>query len=271
MKNNDITVIIPVHNSEKETSELLKRSIESVKKNAKNYKNGTLKTIVVAPFDYGVDENFSKKSCGWNSWIVNESGDTTYCGQVNYAVQRTETDYFSILEVDDEYTEKWFKFFGQYLYGNEDVSMFLPINIVTDESGEHWQYGNEAPLAEFFSSEPGIVDFDCLQDWNGFTVAGAVVNKEDFIKVGMYKPSIKVANDYELLLRMTNKKLRVMVIPKEGYKHYVGRKGSLTDIYRQEMDGTDSVKKWFELAKREYQYTEDRKKGIASKKEKELK
>ncbi|MBP5723705.1 MAG: hypothetical protein J6X18_09065 [Bacteroidales bacterium] len=270
--NNDITIIIPVHEVNDENTRLFKRAVESVKECQKHYKAGKLVTTVVSPLSStsclisGVSTE-STMSC--DKWITNDSGDTSYCGQVNYAVQHIDTKYFSILEFDDEYLEKWFKFFEQYLYGNEDISVFLPLNIVTDESGEHWQYGNEAPLAEFFSSEPGIVDFDCLQDWSGFTLPGAIVNREDFINVGMYKPSIKLAHDYELLMRMTNRKLRVMVVPKEGYKHIVGRNGSLTDIYRKEMEGTDDVQKWFDLAKREYQYTEDRKKGILGKKNKE--
>lgn len=262
--NNDISIIIPVHEMNNNTGKLFERAVKSARECQKHYTNGKLVVTVVAPFEINI--NNEKETNLFDKWILNDSGDTSYCGQVNYAVQHIDTKYFSVLEFDDVYLEKWFKFFSQYLYGNESVSVFLPINIVTDENGEHWQYGNEAPLAEFFSSEIGIVDFDSLQDWSAFTIAGAVINREDFIAVGMYKPSIKLAYDYELLLRMTNKKLRVMVIPKEGYKHFVGRKGSLTDIYRVEMDGTDSAQKWFDLAKREYQYTEDRKKGISTKK-----
>lgn len=258
--NNDITIIIPVHELNDETTELLKKAIDSVNDCKKHYTEGKLITTVVSPLLNG------SNSFNVDDWILNLSEDTSYCGQINYAVQNISTKYFSILEFDDVYFEKWFKFFGQYLYGNEDVSVFLPINVITDKNETHWQYGNEAPLAEWFSSEIGIVDYDCLQDWPNFTLAGAVINREDFVKVGMYKPSIKLAFDYEFLMRMTNKKLRVMVVPKEGYKHIVGRKDSLTEIYRNEMDGTDLAQKWYDLAKREYQYDEDRKKGISLKK-----
>lgn len=261
--NNDITVIIPLHKLEEYDSEFLKKAIDSVMDCQKHYNYGKLIVAVVAPFENRANIKSVDK------WILNDSGDTTYCGQVNYAVQRIDTKYFSILEYDDTYTEKWFKFFNDYFFGNEDVSAFLPLTIVTDASGEHWQYGNEAALAEFFSSELGFLDFDCLQDWSAFALMGSVINREDFVSVGMYKPSIKLAFDYELLLRMTNKKLRVMVVPKEGYKHVVGRENSMMDVYRKEMEGTDDVQKWFELAKREYQYTEDRKKGISRKRKTE--
>ena len=252
----DITVIIPVHEL---NHELLDKAVNSVRECQKHYKDGNLIVTVVAPF------KDSENSKNVDNWFLNDSGDETYCGQVNYAVQHIDTKYFSVLAFDDTYTEKWFKFFSDYLYGNEGVSAFLPLNIVTDVNEEHWQYGNEAALAEFFSSELGFLDFDSLQDWSGFSLMGAVINREDFIGVVMYKPSIKLAFDYELLLRMTNKKLRVMVVPKEGYKRIIGREGSMTDLYRKEMEGTDDIQKWFELAKREYTYTEDRKKGISKK------
>ena len=255
--NNDITIIIPLHETNDTVCSFLDKAIESVRNCQQYYKDGKPIVTVVAPFEQckpSVDE-----------WIVNNSGNTTYCGQINYAVEHIDTKYFSILEYDDTYFEKWFKFFSQYLYGNEDVSVFLPLNVISDINGEHWQYGNEMPLASYFSANLGFVDFDCLQDWSNFTLAGAVINRDDFINVGKYKPSIKLVFDYELLLRLTNRQLKVMVVPKEGYKHIVGREGSLTDIYRKEMEGTNAMQKWFDLAKREYQYTEDRKKGISSK------
>ena len=254
--NNDITIIIPVHVL---NHGLIEKAVHSARDCQKYYKNGNLNVVVVAPFEDSETVKIVDK------WLLNDSGDTTYCGQVNYAVQHIDTKYFSVLAFDDVYMEKWFKFFNDYLFGNEDVSVFIPLNIVTDINGEHWQYGNEAALAEFFSSELGFLDFDSLQDWSGFSLMGAVINRDDFINVGMYKPSIKLAFDYELLLRMTNKKLRIMVVPKEGYKRIVGRENSMTDLYRKEMEGTDDMQKWFELAKREYQYTEDRKKGISKK------
>lgn len=258
---NDISIIIPVHVLENGTEDLLKKAIGSVRDCQKHYKDGKLLVNVVAPFEaseFDVD-----------NWILNDSGDTSYCGQVNFGVQNINTKYFSVLEFDDFYYEKWFKFFSQYLYGNEDVTAFLPLNVVTDINGENWQYGNEMPLRMHVSKELGFIDYDCLQDWNMFTLAGSVINRDDFIKVGMYKPSIKLSYDYEFLLRATNRKLKIMVVPKEGYKHMVGRTDSQMDIYRKEMVGTDDVQKWFDLAKREYQYTDDRKKGISNKKKTE--
>jgi hypothetical protein len=101
-------------------------------------------------------------------------------------------------------------------------------------------------------------------------LTGAIFNKSDFIKVGKYKPSIKVAFNYELLLRLTNKGLKCMVVPKEGYVHNVGREDSLTDYYNKNLT-PDEVTKWFELAFREYIFDNDRNKDIINVTEEELK
>ena len=76
-----------------------------------------------------------------------------------------------------------------------------------------------------------------------------------------FKPSIKVAFNYEFLLRLTKKELKVYVVPKEGYIHVIGRKDSLTDEYNKTLS-REEIKKWFDLAKTEYAFTEDRKTNI---------
>ena len=50
-----------------------------------------------------------------------------------------------------------------------------------------------------------------------------------------------------------------MVIPKLGYKHYVNRPNSIYDIYSKTMSEKESAW-WFEMAKQESLYKEDRNK-----------
>ena len=192
--------------------------------------------------------------------LINE-GKTDFCSQVNFAVNNIDTDLFSILEYDDEYTDTWFKSFDTYYRTNEDVSVFLPINVQHSPDKTKWQFGNEIVWASSFSNEIGYIDFDCLQNCSTFNLTGGVFNTEDFKKIGMLKPSIKVSFNYEFLLRLTNNKLKAFVIPKEGYIHVIGREESLTDIYENTITD-DEIQKWFELAVREYVYIEDREKDI---------
>jgi hypothetical protein len=62
-------------------------------------------------------------------------------------------------------------------------------------------------------------------------------------------------------LRLTKKELKVYVVPKEGYIHVIGRKDSLTDEYNQTLT-REEIKRWFDLAKTEYAFNEDRKTNI---------
>lgn len=256
---NDITIIIPILSKDLNSSEL-ENAVNSVKACQEHYTKGKLKVLIVTNPDengpdYTVFEGIEHK------YILNESGNYDFCSQINYAVDKVDTEYFSILEFDDEYRPKWFKFADQYHYGNEDVSIFLPINIVTDVKSQHWQYGNEMPLATSNTDEFGFIDMEMLEVWTGFNLTGAIFNTEDFIKVGKYKPSIKIAFNYELMLRMADRKLKMFVVPKEGYTHIIGRSGSLTESYNKEIPAED-VKLWFELAKREHTYDHDRNKGV---------
>ena len=262
----DITIIIPVHQIDDTFDEYMDKAIESVVNNAETYSNGKLITMVVCP--PAIKSELADKvedlalKYSYDSFIltVNE-GQTDFCSQVNCGVENCSTDYFSILEYDDEYAKNWFSMAHEYYFSNEDVSVFLPINAQHSEDRTKWQFGNEIVWASSFSNDIGFIDFDCLQNCSTFNLTGGIFNKKDFISVGMLKPSIKVSFNYEFLLRATHNGLKVYVVPKEGYTHVVGRKNSLTDEYNNTLSDTE-IQKWFELAVREYPYKEDRNKDI---------
>lgn len=258
----DITIIIPVHIYNNEVFNLLTTAINSVRTCRKEYTFGKLPLLIVAP--QNVNDELEKNNISSiidNVTTIVNDGDTDFCSQVNKAASCVNTDYFSILEFDDLYNEKWFNMVNDYFFSNESVSLFLPINILTDTEHKHFQFANEIAWTSSFSNEIGYLDFDCLQDYSSFNLTGGVFNTNDFKKIGGFKSSIKAAFNYEFLLRMTKKELKVFVVPKEGYIHMIGRKGSLTDEYNQTLTVND-VKKWFDLAKSEYLYTEDRKINI---------
>lgn len=262
---NNITIIIPIHKIDQVSDKnLLIASINSVVNNTKNYQ-GTLTTLIVSSDNIYEDvkdviDKFNINN-DYHVDVICNKGESDFCSQINYAVDFVKDDYFSILEYDDTYTEKWFTMANSYFYGNEDVSVFLPINIQHNDEKTKWQFGNELVWASSFSNEIGYIDFDCLQNCSVFNLTGGIFNKKDFIRIGKLKPSIKVSFNYEFLLRATNLKLKVFVVPKEGYIHTIGRTNSLTDIYDNTLSDSE-ISKWFELAMRECYYTEDRKKGI---------
>ena len=267
----DITIIIPLHKFDDKIKDLLDGALESIKKNQETYTFGKLKPLIVAP--PAVDKLITESDILVNfpeTMISSNNGDTDFCSQVNYGADCVNTDYFSILEFDDIYTDKWFKMAHDYYYSNESVSLFLPFNILTDVNHQQYQYVNEIAWTSSFSNEIGYLDYDCLQDYSSFNLTGGIFNTEDFKKIGGFKPSIKIAFNYELLLRLTKKELKVFVVPKEGYIHLIGREDSLTDEYNKNIPRED-IRKWFDLAKIECAFTEDRKTSISKIKDEELK
>lgn len=246
----DIAVIIPVHELKDNTEKkLLINAINNVKECQKNY-NHKLTTYIVTPLDLGTDV------CGDCKVLIND-GATDFCSQINFAAKSVTEDYFSILEFDDEYNEKWFSMVNNYFYTNEDVSVFLPINVQIISKEGYRQFANETPWAMEFSQELGYIDFNCLANYYGFNLTGGVFNRNDFIRIGGLKPSIQVAFNYEFLMRVTNNKLKVFVVPKEGYKHIIDRNNSLTDICGRKF-AQEEIDKWYALAQQEYLYEKDR-------------
>ncbi len=269
----DISIIIPLHVFNDNVKQYLTEALKSVDKNKTTYSYGQLKIVIVAT--KGIS-NSVKNFVNSDVIILVNDGNTDFCSQINFAVEHIDTDYFSILEYDDQYKENWFKNAHKYHYGNESISVFLPLN-VQHTNHTDWRFGNEFGLSNAFITDDmddtddiGIINFKRVEKCSVFNLTGAVFNRNDFIKVGKYKPSIKVAFNYEFLLRLTNKGLKCMVVPKEGYIHEVGRDGSLTDTYNKSLTN-DEINKWFELAFREYVYDVDRKKDIITVEDEELK
>ena len=67
---------------------------------------------------------------------------------VNAGVEAVKTDWFSILEFDDTYTDIWFDNVRKEIEYKPDVTMFMPLEDITDfNNGKYIGFGNEAPWA----------------------------------------------------------------------------------------------------------------------------
>ena len=263
----DITVIIPLLENQLGSDEL-KNAVNSVDQ-CQEYYEGKLNILYVVPKQKETKyyTMFPTSRPISQQYIENDTGCYDYCSQINFGVKHVETEYFSILEYDDYYTKKWFKMFDDYYVTNEDVSVFLPITIVHNANTDEREFVNDIIWSNGFANEIGYIDFDCLQASGSFNLTGGIFKTSDWLG---YKPSISVAFNYEYLLRATNKKQKVFVVPKEGYHHEIFKVGSLTDHYINTISDDDNMK-WFELAKREYAFDEDRNKGIININDDELK
>ena len=255
----DITVIIPIlieHITDSENLKNLKRAVDSVDKAARLYKEGKVSIMVVRPEDKSVDD--PSFGTDLETTFVTNHGATDFCSQVNCGAKAVGSEYFSILEFDDYYMDKWFKMFDDYYVTNEDVSVFLPINVVHNiDTGDH-EFVNDIVWASSFSDQIGYIDFGCLENCSMFNLTGGIFKTSDWLG---FKPSLKVSFNYEYLLRATNKKQKVFVVPKEGYHHCIFRQGSLSQEYVDGITEEETVE-WFKLAKRECLFDNDRNKTV---------
>jgi hypothetical protein len=87
-----------------------------------------------------------------------------------------------------------------------------------------------------------------------------VVKKEIIEDFGGFKTNFKLTFVYEFLLRLTFNSLKIMTIPKIGYKHTNLRDGSIFWNYKygDETMTENEVKFWIESAKKEYFFIDER-------------
>lgn len=247
----DLVVIIPLHEYNNEVDVKLKEAIKSVP--------SEIEIIISCPKTL---ENDIKNACKKikNVKVLGGYPDapTDFGSLVEAGVINSDSKWFSILEYDDEYTPIWFDNFKKYVDFYSDISVFMPLEDLIDATDDKFMgIGNEAPWASSFSNEIGYIDNDCLQNFFDFYMTGAIFNTADWKEVGGLKSPIKLTFWYEWLLRATYKGKKIFVIPKIGYVHLLGRKGSIIDSYKNTIDEKES-NFWVNVARKDYFYKEIR-------------
>jgi hypothetical protein len=251
-----ITVIIPLHEVTETTSNLFQNSIKSVE----DQMSKPTSVLIVTPkdseattfakdFDYMTIKDIVK--------VVENDGKTDFASQINFGVSQCETEWFSILEYDDEYSKIWFKNVEKYINAYSDVDIFMPIVVDVDSNGQFIGFTNEAVWANSFSDELGFLDKEALLSYQNFNIDGIVMKKETYQSYGGFKSNIKLTFIYEFLLRMSYKSCKIMTIPKFGYKHVNQREGSLFYNYRQSINPVEA-NWWLNKAKSEFYHENDR-------------
>tara|TARA_R110002167_G_scaffold47282_2_gene140116 strand:+ start:1226 stop:2017 length:792 start_codon:yes stop_codon:yes gene_type:complete len=256
---NDISVIIPIHKMDESIEQYLVKCLQSVV----NQTVKPEKVFIIQADTKELNEFFSSwvKPSELNVEILVNKNKTDFCSQINCAVDKLETEWFSVLEVDDEYSKKWFKNVHTYIESYDDVDVFLPLVVDVDETQNFLGFTNESIWAMKFSEKMGELDNNTLLNYQNYQTSGAVIKTESFENIGMFKPSIKLTFIYEFLLRATYNDFRVMTIPKIGYKHMNMREKSLFWDYKnnkEDMIVPEEAAFWVEQAKKEYFFTYDR-------------
>jgi len=106
----------------------------------------------------------------------------------------------------------------------------------------------------------GFLTNETLHDFQNFQTSGMVIKKSTITEFGGLKSNFKLTFVYEFLLRLTFNSVRIMTIPKIGYKHVNLREGSIFWNYKYGSDilSENEVKFWIESAKKEYFFKDER-------------
>ena len=259
MENNlSVSIILPIKSSKtKDFADFFKKAIDSINNQVRQINELVIvHTAEESLITFLNDFDFGQLNVSKLLW----DKTANYCDQVNFGITNAKSEWVSLFEFDDEYSPIWFKNVEKYIKAYPNTQMFLPVVVETDDKGAFAGFTNEATFAANFTQEIGYLNNDTLLDYQNFQTAGMVVKKSVLESFGLFKPSIKLTFVYELLLRLTYNSVRIMTIPKLGYKHVSMREGSIFWNYKNgnEVMSEDEVKFWISTAKKEYFFNDDR-------------
>jgi hypothetical protein len=245
-----ITVILPIHKFDEDYKLMIENAVSSIQ----DFHND-VKLSIVCPSD--VKKNLDKIDFGQKLEIeinVNK-GDTNFCSQVNLGIENCTTEWFTILEVDDEFKPVWLKSMNEYVKIYPDVSVFLPVVKDINSQNEFLSFTNESVWAYGFTERQGFLDNEVLLEFQNYQTSGGLYKTEVIKENGNFKDNIKLTFSYELLLRLTHNGVKIMTVPKVGYQHVTLREDSLFWNYKNNEGQTLSEKEakfWLDTAKKEF-------------------
>ena len=248
MKDKLITIILPVHRIDGVYRDMLKNALLSME----NFYND-VKVMIVCPQDVSSDLQNLSQTLEIN--IVTNNDKTDFCSQVNLGITKCDTEWFSILEMDDEYKKSWLSSMHEYIKTYEDVDVFLPIVKDVNVDGKFTSFTNESVWAYGFAEKQGFLDNEILLDFQNYQTSGGLYKTQVIKENGMFKENMKLTFSYEFLLRLTHNGVKIMVIPKIGYQHVNFREDSLFWKYKNNEEtklSENEVKFWLDSAKKEF-------------------
>lgn len=259
MENNfNVSVILPIKTATaKEFDDFFNKAITSLKEQIVQvnelvivHTDEELLTKKISEYDFG---DLNVKKIVWPN-------SPNFCAQVNEGINNSTSKWISIFEFDDEYSKIWFKNVKKYSEIYKETQAFLPIVVDVDSKGIFAGFTNEATFAASMSQELGYLSNDTLMQYQNFQTSGMVFLKELYHDFGGLKSNVKLTFVYEFLLRLTYNSVRIMTIPKIGYKHINLREGSIFWNYKEGSDilSEDEVRFWIDSAKKEYYFKEER-------------
>jgi len=229
MYKKDITILIPVHKIDGDYKEMLINALSSVE----DFHNDVVVSIICP------------------TSIKNEIGKLSD----KLGLEKCDTTWFTILEMDDEFKPSWLKSVNEYTKEYTDVDVFLPIVKDVNVEGKFLSFTNESTWAYGFVEKQGFLDNETLLEFQNYQTSGGLFKTQVIKDNGGLKENIKLTFSYELLLRLTHNGVKIMSIPRIGYQHVNFREDSLFWSYKN--DDTlkleePEVKFWLDTAKKEF-------------------
>jgi hypothetical protein len=180
---------------------------------------------------------------------------TDFCSLVNLGITNCDTEWFSILEVDDEYKPIWLSSMNEYMNNYKNVSVFLPVIKDINSEGNFISFTNESVWAYGFTERQGFLENDVLLEYQNYQISGGLYKTNVVIDNGLLKENLKLTFGYELLLRLTYNNVIIMTVPRVGYQHVNFREDSLFWRYKNDSELLLSEKEtifWIDAAKKEF-------------------
>jgi len=243
-----ITILLPIHKIDGDYKEMLSNAISSIE----DFHNDVILSIVCPT---KIKEELNNLSNKLEITFVENKGNTYFCSQINLGIEKCETEWFSIFEIDDEYRPIWLKTMNEYLNIYSDVDVFLPIIRDINQDGTFVNFTNESAWAYGFTELQGFIDNEVLLEFQNYQTSGGLYRTQVIKDNGSLKENIKLSFSYEFLLRLTHNGVRVMTVPRIGYQHVNMREDSLFWSYRNNEENKlqeNEVKFWLDTAKKEF-------------------
>lgn len=246
-----ITILLPIHKIGEDESVMLANALESIE----DFHND-IKLTVISPTDVKKKlDNFDFGQKLEVRLLENKTKETDFASQINLGIDDCDTEWFSILEIDDEYKKIWINSMGEYIHNNPDIDVFLPIVKDINKDGDFISFTNESAWAYGFTDNQGFIDNEVLLEYQNYQTSGGLYKTQVVKDNGKFKNNIKLTFTYEFLLRLTHNGVKIMVVPRAGYQHVNFREDSLFWTYKNGEDGKlgeNEVKFWLETAKKEF-------------------
>jgi len=144
-----LSVILPIKSSKtKDFNTFFDKAIASLEKQETDFDELVIvhtKEDSLVKFLNEYDfKNLNVKKFEWAS-------DPNYCSQINYGVEKASSEWVSLFEFDDEYSNIWFKNFRKYAEVYPDYAAFLPVVVDVDAQEVFAGFTNEATFAANFT------------------------------------------------------------------------------------------------------------------------